>query len=434
MKIDIPKRYDGKFLNFSENREVGTLPGKLVDYIYEICETIGPRIAGSPQEAKAAEYLKKKLRPMSNRVTVEEFKCHPGVLQGLIIFEFVCILIAFILYFVLPALTTVIIVVTILILFLTRMRGKEIIDVLFKSATSENVIAKIKPKEKVKRRVIFSGHHDSAFYMPLFAKQKKRLPLLQNIPVYSAILLAVIAAVKSVWLYLDLFTGVNSLKASLGLLTVTDLIRFNLYIDIIAIVVGLTSVLSGAYFTFNMVTNTPVMGANDNLSAVAVILGIAERVSENPPRNTEVWVVSFGTEEPATLGSKVFAETHGKELENAYVINLETVGQGRFGVVTKEISVAGNLSKELADIVVRAGKKCRVPVKPIELKYGNTDATPIARKGYKSVTIMGMDENELFTLWHIPEDVPENISEKNLQNALKLCLQILEDIDSMPEA
>ncbi|MHA1207903.1 MAG: M28 family metallopeptidase, partial [Candidatus Freyarchaeota archaeon] len=396
MKIDIPKRYDGKFLNFSENREVGTLPGKLVDYIYEICETIGPRIAGSPQEAKAAEYLKKKLRPMSNRVTVEEFKCHPGVLQGLIIFEFVCILIAFILYFVLPALTTVIIVVTILILFLTRMRGKEIIDVLFKSATSENVIAKIKPKEKVKKRVIFSGHHDSAFYMPLFAKQKKRLPLL--------------------------------------LLTVTDLIRFNLYIDIIAIVVGLTSVLSGAYFTFNMVTNTPVMGANDNLSAVAVILGIAERVSENPPRNTEVWVVSFGTEEPATLGSKVFAERHGKELENAYVINLETVGQGRFGVVTKEISVAGNLSKELADIVVRAGKKCRVPVKPIELKYGNTDATPIARKGYKSVTIMGMDENELFTLWHIPEDVPENISEKNLQNALKLCLQILEDIDSMPEA
>ncbi|MGQ9722580.1 MAG: M28 family metallopeptidase [Candidatus Jordarchaeum sp.] len=407
------------------------MPGKLVDYISEICETIGPRIAGSPEEAETAEYLKKKLRPMSNSVTLEEFKCRPGVLQGLIVFEIVSILLAFILYFILPVLTILIIVVSILILFLTRMRGKEIIDVLFRSATSENVIAKIKPKEKAKRKVIFSGHHDSAFYMPLFAKQKKRLHILQNIPVYSAIIFAIIAVAKSVWIYIDLSTGINSLKMSLGFFTFTELIRFNLLIDIPAVIVGLVSVLSGFYFAFNMVTKTKVMGANDNLSAVGVLLGIAEKVSNNPPKSTEVWIVSFGTEEPATLGSKVFAEKHGKELENAYVINMETVGQGKFGVVTKEISVAGNLSKELADLVVRAGKKCKVPVKPIELKYGNTDATPIARKGYKSVTVMGMDENELFTLWHIPEDIPKNISEKNLQNALKLCLQILEDIDSI---
>ncbi len=408
------------------------MPGKLVDIIFEICGVIGPRIAGSPEEAKTADYLKKKLRPVSNSVTVEEFKCRPGVLHGLIIFEFVWILIAFIAYFVLPAVTTLIIIVTILILFLTRMRGKEIIDVLFKSATSENVIAKIKSKEKAKRKVIFSGHHDSAFYMPLFAKQKKRLHILQNIPVYSAILFAVIAVVKSVWIYLDLFAGLNSLTMSLGLFTFTDLIRFYLPIDIPAIIIGLVSVVSGAYFTSNMITKTPVMGANDNLSALAVILGIAEKISDKPPKNTEVWIVSFGTEEPATLGSKVFAEKHGKELEDAYVINLETVGQGKFGVVTKEISVAGKLSTELADLVVKAGKKCKVRVKPIELKYGNTDATPIARKGYQSVTILGMDENELFTLWHIPEDVPENINENNLQNALKLCLQILENVDTMP--
>jgi acetylornithine deacetylase/succinyl-diaminopimelate desuccinylase-like protein len=408
------------------------LPEKLVDYIFEICKTIGPRIAGSPEEAKAADYLKNKLKPLSDKVMVEEFKCHPGVLQGLILFEFSCILIAFILYFIIPALTTLIIVITILILFLTRMRGKEIIDPLFKSATSENVIAIIKPVHKAKRKVIFSGHHDSAFYMPLFAKQKKRLHILQNIPVYSAIIFAVLAAVKSIWIILDIFTGLNSLTISLGLFTLANLVRFYLPIDIPAIAVGLISLLSGAYFTFNMVTKRPVMGANDNLSAVAVILGIAENVSKKPPRNTEVWIVSFGTEEPATLGSKVFAQRHGEELKDAYVFNMETVGQGDFGVVTREISVSGNLSKELAEIVVKAGKKCNVKVKPIELKYGNTDATPIARQGFKSVTIMGMDENELFTLWHIPEDVPENIDEKNLQKALKLCLQILEDIDSMP--
>ncbi|MDY6965798.1 MAG: hypothetical protein SVM80_07500 [Halobacteriota archaeon] len=110
---------------------------------------------------------------------------------------------------------------------------------------------------------------------------------------------------------------------------------------------------------------------------------------------------------------------------------METVGQGRFGVITRETQVDSNLSWVLASMVVKAGEKCNVPVKPIVLKYGNNDATSIARKGFKAVTILGMDENELFTLWHIPEDVPENIREENLQDALKLCLQILEDIDSV---
>lgn len=44
-----------------------------MDYIFEICKTIGPRIAGSPEEAKAADYLKKKLKPLSDKVIVEEF-------------------------------------------------------------------------------------------------------------------------------------------------------------------------------------------------------------------------------------------------------------------------------------------------------------------------------------------------------------------------
>ena len=132
------------------------------------------------------------------------------------------------------------------------------------------------------------------------------------------------------------------------------------------------------------------------------------------------------------VGSKTFAKRYEKELKDAYVVNMETVGRGRFGVITKEVQVASKLSTELADLVVKAGKKCKVPVKPIKLKYGNIDATSIARKGFEAVTILGMGENELFTLWHIPEDISENINEENLQDALKLCLQILEDIDSMP--
>ncbi|MDY6965799.1 MAG: M28 family peptidase [Halobacteriota archaeon] len=306
------------------------MPDELIDYIFEICEKTGPRITGSQGEAKTSEYLKEKLEPLSDEMAVDEFfKCRPYALQGLIIFEFVGILLGFILYFVHPFLATTVIVSTFIIAFLTRMRGMGVIDILLKSRISGNVIAIIKPNGTPKRRVIFSGHHDSAFYMPLFAKHKDRLSVIQNIPVITAIIFAVIASLKTFWYNLDMIPLFGTIRTSIARLVHIDLTPFYLPIEIFTVIIGLISVVSISYFTFNMVTRRPILGANDNLSALAVILGIAQKVSKDPPENTEVWLVSFGAEEPAMLGSKAFSKgTKESQMAHTWLIWKQLVKAG----------------------------------------------------------------------------------------------------------
>jgi len=182
-----------------------------------------------------------------------------------------------------------------------------------------------------------------------------------------------------------------------------------------------------------MVTKIPVMGANDNLSAVAVVLGLAEVVSRNRPRNVEVLFVSFGSEEPGLKGSRRFVEMHSDIAKNAYLVNLEMLGCGELFIDVEEKSIGAKHSKELADIVKLAGKEIGLQVNVVALPYGDTDAASFSRKGLPAVTIIALNSKLELMRWHLPDDIPENISEENLQKALKLCRATLETIDKMFE-
>ncbi|MHA1607558.1 MAG: M28 family peptidase [Candidatus Freyarchaeota archaeon] len=403
--------------------------GMLIDTVKEICSSIGPRPAGSEAEARAAELIRSRLESLCDEVVVEEFRVHPRVLQGLIVFMAFMYLAAFIVYFLMPPVAFLLGITSLLTLYLSRMRGKAVLDWMFPEATSQNVIGKIKPRGEAKRILVFSGHHDSAYLMPLFWKHKPKLAMIQNIAVGCLALLTVLSAVKSAWIFL--YGGSSILEGPLGFITrgLTDyVLSFNLFDYFM--VVPLVGLIVTFYFMRNMVTSTPCMGANDNLSAVAVILSLAEEVSKRKPKNTEVWIVSFGSEEPSTKGSKFFAETHKEIADKALVVNLETVGQGEIGIISKEKSVGVTLSKEVVNLILEAGERAKIPVRTVEIGYGNTDASSLVRGGIKAATIFGMDENELFTLWHTPEDVPENLDEENLQKVKKLCMEILRIVDS----
>jgi hypothetical protein len=70
-------------------------------------------------------------------------------------------------------------------------------------------------------------------------------------------------------------------------------------------------------------------GANDNASAVAVMLGIAKALAHNPvPLKRSVLFLSFGSEEQALLGSKKYIENPVFPLENSVLLNMDGVGVG----------------------------------------------------------------------------------------------------------
>ena len=393
---------------------------RLLDFVVEICDKVGARPPGSEAERKTAQIIAERLEKCCDEVVVEEFVTCPRVLQALIDFVVYSYLVALILYMFFPYLSAVFVAIGISVFYLTRFRGKEILDKFARKARSQNVIGRIKPTGKVKKYVIFSGHHDSAYMMPLFQpKYLRYVPLIQNMGVVGAISLLILSILKSLVIW-----GVEVLdwRPVFGV-SIYDLL-------LVIPVVGLFFAL---FFKLNMVTKIPVIGANDNLSAVAVVLGLAEIVSQNRPKNVEALFVSFGSEEPGLKGSRRFVEMHPSIAKNAYLINLEMLGAGELFIDVKEKSIGVKHSKELAEIVMKAGERVGLKVDTVALPYGDTDAASFSRKGFHAITIIALSPRLELMKWHLPDDVPENISEENLQKALKLCKAVLEDIDKMLE-
>ena len=394
--------------------------GGLLDFIVEICDKVGARPPGSEAERKTAQIIAERLEKYCDEVFVEEFVTCPRVLQALIDFVVYSYLVALILYLFLPYLSAIFVAIGFSVFYLTRFRGKEILDKFARKARSQNVIGRIKPTSKVKKYVIFSGHHDSAYMMPLFQpKYLRYVPLIQNMGVIGAISLLILSILKSLVIW-----GVEVLdwRPVFGV-SIYDLL----------LVIPIIGLLFALFFKLNMVTKIPVIGANDNLSAVAVVLGLAEIVSQNRPKNVEAFFVSFGSEEPGLKGSRRFVEMHPSVAKNAYLINLEMLGAGELFIDVKENSIGVKHSKELAEIVMNAGERIGLKVDTVALPYGDTDAASFSRKGFHAITIIALSPRLELMKWHLPDDVPENISEENLQKALKLCKAVLEDIDKMLE-
>jgi Zn-dependent M28 family amino/carboxypeptidase len=73
-----------------------------------------------------------------------------------------------------------------------------------------------------------------------------------------------------------------------------------------------------------------IPGANDNASAVAVMVGVAKAIAENKiPLKRSVMFVAFGSEEQGLLGSKAFVSSPVVPLGNSVFLNMDGVGIGQ---------------------------------------------------------------------------------------------------------
>ncbi len=387
------------------------------ELIFELVREVGPRPPGSVAEKKAAYWIMHKFGEYTPEVKVEKFQTCPRALQNLIDFVVYSYLVSVFLYFIQPIFSLLLPLTSLLILYLTRFKGMEILDKFASKAESQNVIAIFKPvrENREARKLIFSGHHDSAYFMPLFQKKYLRfIPLIIKTAIFGIFSLIFISFFK--FLVLEGFSFCN-IKI------------FNYSIYDLLIYVPLVGLGSALFFKFNTVTNVPVIGANDNLSSIAVLIGLADALSRKKTEKTEIWLVSFGSEEPGLKGSRRFVKKHIDELRNSYLVNMEMVGKGDLIVLRAEKSVGAKHSSEAVKIVLEAAEKTNLKIKDSIIGFGDTDASSFTRKGLKATTVMGVNKNNIPFYAHTWEDKPENVEEKNLQETLKLCLSIIEVVE-----
>ena len=381
--------------------------------IAEVCAEAGPRPAGSAAEERAARFIARELEARGAQVETEAFSVKPRALQVLLLCSCVGYIAAYGSFWFSPGAAMALLVLVLSQIATRTVWGVSLWDIALPKRTSGNVIGKINPSGDVQRVLIFAGHHDSAFRMPLLERRTFR--------VGPVMLLVLVASTLSLLGLSTWITFGSLLGASPG----------GGLAQTVILCLGGAGAVCAVVLPAGLVRADTVMGANDNLSAVAVALSLAEEASRNRPEHTELWFISFGSEEVGLVGSRAFVERHKKDLERATLVNLESFGQqGSLRVITSELMAGTRHDPHTVALVRSAARAANIAMEPHWLPGGLTDAASFSRKGLAATTVIRLDRQNYFDHYHNPGDDLPAIREEGLQEAFQLCVQVIREVDS----
>ncbi|MHA1974249.1 MAG: M28 family metallopeptidase [Candidatus Hodarchaeales archaeon] len=387
----------------------------MINFIDNICKEVGPRLAGTPEEKRAGDIIYNKFKTFCDEVTQEEFSCHPqGFLDFIKIVAILYLLAVLSYYFIDPLVTIFLIIAALSIYVIQQNLLWEFVDFLFPKKTSYHIIGKIFPKKEAKKLVLLSGHHDSAYEFPLFSKLGEKSGIIVISAVAVSIFNIVFALIK-----LSISRKNNPAYSSIDIL------------QSILFILGLILIF---LITFTLHSNIVVLGANDNLSAVAAVLECGEILSNNKMENTEVWLISFAGEEHMR-GSKRFVKRHFDELKtrNALLLNLECLSAEKFLLATSEPMFLAKHSNKVVTLVKNAADKLGISIDVGLLPFAGSDSANFSRKGLHAATIFGLSKTGLPSNWHTVNDTPENLNGKTIAEGANIALQFVRDIDQINE-
>jgi len=407
----------------------------MYDFIEKVINECGPRMPCSIQEEKAAQIIKREFDDVCEDSQIETFTCHPRAFLGYIKIIVFLALTSFLLFFLsfqgnLSVMGQILIILSFslnifadIILWNEFFNYREFIDPLFKKKNSQNVIGKFNAKTESENLLIFSGHHDSAL----------KFNLLERFKIGYVFLILVGLLVLFLWSLLSFVFLIISL---IGFL----IPRMIYIISLIIFIISIPSFIGMLFFVSPGEKANKVPGAVDNLSAVAILIGIGRFLKKNQnflSPNTEIRLISFGFEEAGLRGSRRYVEAHLDELKskNSECVNMDAIQAiNIINLVDYEPSTRTHHSQhvinKLKDSASLIGEKVlhsslggdKGLSKLFGQISGGTDATSFSKAQIHSANISAMDLREMIKFYHQSSDTTDKIQKGALEKVLRLCL------------
>lgn len=380
----------------------------------------GPRPVGSEAEKNAQLDMLSELETSCDSVAREEFKCSDKAFMSWVPIGAVLLIISAAMFTLgLPIVSLALSAITLFFVLAEFIFYKPVLDIFFPKKTSGNVIGVRKATGETQKRIIFSGHTDSAYEWTYTYHGGHNAVLAIILTAVLAILVGIGGSIYAI------VTGADSIVWT------SD----NLAMKILAVVTYVTvPVLVAALFFTNY--KRPVLGANDNLSGCFVSAAVMKFLAANDIRfeNTEVVAALVGGEEAGLRGSKAFMKAHAAEYKDekdvqTIFISLDTLREHEFmAIYDKDMTGTVKNDKKVAALLQNSAKVIGydVPVKAIEL--GATDAAAASQAGIPAAAFTAMDPSPA-RYYHTRLDTEENLDPKTLEISLKLALETLFDFD-----
>lgn len=384
--------------------------------IDHICNTYGPRKCGGDAEKLAQDYLANALKPFADSVSRETFDVHPDAFMafvpiagGLLLASTAANIAGALKKNKLAAASVGLVGTALGALIGEFALYKKPLDPLFPLAKSGNVIAVRKAKGETKRRIILSGHTDSA----------------------------------PEWTY-------TYKLGSKGVLTVAGYAVAGLAYDIASTAVSLTSknhklkkglalgqlAFAPGFAALFAFTNGKryVDGASDDLSGSYVAASTLKFLSDNDIsfENTEVIALLTGGEECGLRGAEAFFKAHPELLNDGVetvFVGFDTVRDEEFmEIYTNDLNGLVKNDPGVCTLVQNAAKKCGKDVPFGSIPLGSTDAAAASRAGCKAASFVAMDPAPA-RYYHTRLDTADNIMPSTIEKGIEIALQTVFDFD-----
>ena len=167
-----------------------------------------------------------------------------------------------------------------------------------------------------------------------------------------------------------------------------------------------------------------VPGANDNLSAVAILLALADGLERVPVAGTRVLLISTGSEESFSEGMQAFGERHFGDLapEATEFLCLECLGGSTLVVLEGEgMLKMRDYPERMRDALAAAALDADVRITRGLRTVAATDAIIALRAGYPVVTLASVEDTKLPLNYHWPTDTPDNLHWETIEDAAATC-------------
>jgi VIT1/CCC1 family predicted Fe2+/Mn2+ transporter len=172
-------------------------------------------------------------------------------------------------------------------------------------------------------------------------------------------------------------------------------------------------------------------GANDNATAVGMVLILAAHLQQTPLQNTRVFAVCTGCEEVQHYGMIDFYERHRHELKYPKAIVFEMLGCAGPAWLTKEgIIVPFKADAGLVSTVERlAGEHPEWGAYPASISGGNTEMADAGRYKVPAITIFGMTRDGVAPYWHQQADTFDKMDTEVMERTWALTDALIHKID-----
>lgn len=374
-----------------------------VSKITDIIKTVGPREPGSPEAFKAQEMLKADLEKYADEVHYEEYKMAPKAFlhftKSVSVSSIAAIIAGGALKFgkfdkcpklaklaKCPALPHALVGGTLVGgLFVTAMEFllyKQFCDVFYKKVTGRNLIATRKATEELKKRIVISGHIDSAYeWRHVYYGKDKLMGPLMGMTIGSGAASAAIGTLSAIFAA----TGKSGKFA--------DFLKDKSYYFHFFTLLNMLTLF--AFVDFK--TLSP--GANDNLTGTMAAATALKMLDEAGIKfkNTEVVAMITDGEEAGLRGAKQFAKDHYKEYVESgvdtAVLCVDTLTDLEYlNVYNRDMTGTVKHDQGFAQLVMDSAiESGHDNLKFANVFFGSSDAAAFTQAGIKATCLAAMD-------------------------------------------